>query len=134
MSGKIAGNIAFETSANYYKYTLTNNQFAWNMPNWDANLMLKYNLRDKIIAGVGINALGKRNLLVTKVHMNPFLNESYITELPAAMLLNISAEYRYTKILSFWAKLSNISFSKYYEWAYFPTQRFMFLVGFTYSL
>jgi outer membrane receptor for ferrienterochelin and colicin len=104
------------------------------MPNWDANLMLKYNLRDKIIAGVGINALGKRNLLVTKVHMNPFLNESYITELPAAMLLNISAEYRYTKILSFWAKLSNISFSKYYEWAYFPTQRFMFLVGFTYSL
>ncbi len=134
MSGKVAGNVSFETAANYYKYTLTNNQYAWNKPDWDASLMLKYNLRDKIIAGLGINTLGKRNLLITKVLWNPFFNESYTTELPAAVSLNISAEYRYTKILSFWAKMSNISFSKYYEWAYFPTQRFMFLVGFTYSL
>jgi hypothetical protein len=81
-----------------------------------------------------MNALGKRNLLVTRVHLNPFLNESYTTEVPAALSFNLSAEYRYTKILSFWLKLNNISFSKYYEWAYFPTQRFMFLLGFTYSL
>jgi hypothetical protein len=134
MSGRIADNISFETGANYYKYSLANNQYPWNKPSWDAVIRVKYNLRDKIIAGVGMNALGKRNLLVTRVHLNPFLNESYTTEVPAALSFNLSAEYRYTKILSFWLKLNNISFSKYYEWAYFPTQRFMFLLGFTYSL
>ncbi len=113
---------------------MNNEKFPWNRPSWDAVLKFKYNLRDKIIAGAGINTLGSRKLLVTKETLHPASNGSYIVDLPAALSFNLSAEYRYTKILSFWVKLNNISFSKYYEWAYFPTQRFIFMAGFTYSL
>ena len=132
MSEKIAANIWLEAGANYYKYTMNDQKYPWNMPSWDALLMVKYNLIDKIIAGAGLNALGERKLLITREYHN--LQNSYYISVPSTLSFNLSAEYRYTKILSFWVKLNNISFSKNYEWAYFPTQRFIFMAGFTYSL
>jgi hypothetical protein len=55
-------------------------------------------------------------------------------EMPAHFNINLNAEYKYTRILSFWVKLNNISFDKYYEWANYPSMRFLGLIGFTYSL
>jgi hypothetical protein len=134
MSGKISDLLSFNAGANYFRYTLTDNEFAWNKPDWDAIVGLRYNLMDKILAGVDLNALGKRKLLVTTEDINVAgLTKETIT-MPAHFNINLSAEYRYTKILSFWMKFNNISFNRYYEWAYYPSQRFMFLVGFTYSL
>jgi hypothetical protein len=132
--GKISSKISVETTANYYKYSLAENEFAWNRPNWDASLNVNYNLRNKVIARAGFNALGERKLLVTKEEINPTGSDQDIITAPIGFYMNLSAEYRYTKILSFWVKLNNISFSKYYEWAYYPTQRFLCQVGFTYSL
>jgi hypothetical protein len=132
--GKITGKVSLETTANYYRYTLAENDFAWNKPNWDAGLGLNYNLRNKIIARANVNALGERKLLVTREEINPAGSSSDIITAPVGFYMNLSAEYRYTKILSFWLRFNNISFSKYYEWAYYPTQRFLCQVGFTYSL
>jgi hypothetical protein len=136
MSGKIAEFLSLNTEANWYRYTLSKNDFAWNKPAWDASVGLKYNLVNKIIAGMEISALGKRKLLVTTDFINSFgiTYDTRIINMPAYLNFNLSAEYRYTKILSFWMKFNNISFNRYYEWAYYPSQRFLCLVGFTYSL
>lgn len=134
MSGKIAEFLSLNTEANWYRYTLTQNEFAWNKPDWDASVGLKYNLKNKIIAGIDLNASGKRKLLVTTEDIS-IAGFTYKTiDMPAHLNINLSAEYRYTKILSFWLKFNNISFSRYYEWAFYPSQRFLCLVGFTYSL
>lgn len=134
MSGKIAEFLSLNTEANWYRYTLTQNEFAWNKPDWDASVGLKYNLKNKIIAGIDLNALGKRKLLVTTEDIS-IAGFTYKTiDMPAYLNISLSAEYRYTKILSFWLKFNNISFSRYYEWAFYPSQRFLCLVGFTYSL
>jgi hypothetical protein len=137
MGGKITDDITFNASANWYRYTLTNYKFAWNKPDWDASLGLRYKLKNKIIAGFDLQALGKRNLAVTTEDIN-ISGVSTFTynaiQMPAYFNINLSAEYRYTKILSFWVKLNNIGFGKYYEWAYYPSQRFIGMVGFTYSL
>jgi hypothetical protein len=134
MSGKIADFLTLNAGANYYRYTLSED-FAWNKPGWDATIGLKYNLKNKIIAGLEMNALGNRKLLTTTENThNAILPKETIIDFPAHLNINLSAEYRYTKILSFWMKFNNISFSKYYEWAFYPSQRFMCLVGFTYSL
>jgi hypothetical protein len=133
MTGRINDQFMFYGSANWYKYTLSVTEFPWNKPDWDGRIGIKYNLRDKIISGLYVTALGKRNLLVT--NFDPLFGVGlYKLEEPVHVNLNFSAEYRYTKILSFWLKLDNISFKQYYEWAYYPSQRFMGLVGFTYSL
>ena len=55
-------------------------------------------------------------------------------EMPVHFNLNLNAEYRYSKILSFWTRINNIAIKEYYEWAYYPTHGFLFMLGFTYSL
>ena len=134
LSGKIAQFLSLGTEANWYRYTLSNYDFAWNKPDWDASLGLKYNLRNKIIAGANLNALGKRKSLVTTEDINVAKVTYKTIDMPLHFNINLSAEYRYTKVLSFWMKINNISLDRYYEWAYYPSQRFMFLLGFTYSL
>ena len=116
---------------NYYNYTMTSNDFAWNKPEWDATVNLRYNLRNKILAGAELSAEGKRKAL----SLSPAdLSTETIFELPAHLNINLSAEYRYTKILSFWLKLNNISFNQSDEWLFYPTMRFVGMAGFTYSL
>ena len=136
MSGRINDQFSFDAGANLYKYTLSENDYAWNKPNWDVSFAVKYDLRNKIIAGIGINAVGKRIAGVTsyddELFVPPYISDQI--DLNTNLTFNLSAEYRYTKILSFWLKFNNISFSRYYEWAYYPSQRFFLMAGFTYSL
>ena len=138
MSGAINDKLSFNGMANFYHYTLIINDYAWNKPDWDAKLGLKYNLRDKIIAGMEIIVQGKRRLIVngdlSNLSFAPLLYPPVLSEMPAHFNLNLTAEYRYSKILSFWAKFNNISYNRYYEWAYYPSQRFLCMLGFTYSL
>ncbi len=131
MTQIINDRLTFNGVANFYQYTLTSQERPWNKPSWDASVGLKYNLRDKIIAGMQLTTLGKRSLIVNG---NQSENPPVIIDMPYHVNLNLSAEYRYSKILSFWTKFDNISYKKYYEWAYYPSQRFLFMIGFTYSL
>ncbi|MCX6255996.1 MAG: TonB-dependent receptor [Bacteroidia bacterium] len=137
MSGAITDKLSFTGMANLYHYTVTD--YAWNKPDWDAKAGLKYNLRDKIIAGMEITTEGKRRLIVNGDNLStfkvlPVLNPAVLIEVPAHFNLDFSVEYRYSKILSLWAKFNNISDRRYYEWAYYPSHRFLCMLGFTYSL
>jgi hypothetical protein len=64
---------------------------------------------------------------------NQTRNGSYKT-IPSVLDFNFGAEYRYTKILSFWLHLNNFTASKYYIWNQYPAQRFNMMVGMSYSL
>lgn len=135
MGGKLTDKISFETEGNYYRYTLSESDHAWNRPQWDAMAGLRYNLRDKISAGVNIDARGSSYALVTSTDIGvPGITTYQQVQLPSNLTFGLNAEYRYTKILSFWLRFNNISFSRNYEWAFYPSQRFMCLVGFSYSL
>jgi hypothetical protein len=134
MSEAVNDKITISGKANYYSYS-TNLDYAWNKPDWDGKLGLKYNLRDKIIAGVELTAIGKRKLVVN----GDILSEEAgypeeIVNMSSHFNLSLNAEYRYSKILSFWTKFDNITTDRYYEWAYYPSQRFLMMIGFTYSL
>lgn len=134
MNGNITGRISYFAAANYNKYTLSANSHPWNKPPWDGKLGINYNMRNKIIAGAELTLLGKRRQMVSESPTGWMTLEPVISERPVHVNLNLSAEYRYTKILSFWAKINNISYNRYLEWAYYPTQRFLIIAGFTYSL
>ncbi len=140
LTGSITKRLRFNAAANYYNYTFLKNEdpiisdFAWNKPEWDVKLGLNYNLRDKILATAEVTATGPRKLLTRKSATGWLTTASHPVDQPAHVNLGIGAEYRYTKILSLWAKVNNISYQRYYEWAFYPSQMFNFLVGFTYSL
>jgi hypothetical protein len=130
INGLIKDKIMYGGKANWYNYSLTQYDYPYNKPDWDASVGIKYNLRNKIIAGIDVTALGKRRFAV----MNEATLFTFPDYEPVHVNINLNAEYRYSKILSFWIKANNIAFNKYYEYAYYPTQRFIFMVGFSYSL
>jgi hypothetical protein len=131
ISGFISDKISYSGKATWYKYTLSHYNTPWNLPLWDIKAGVVYNLRDKIIGSADLAFVGKRSFAASS---SGIFEPNIPVDGAAHMNLNIGAEYRYTKILSFWVKLNNISYNRYYEWAWYPTQRFLFMAGFTYSL
>ena len=126
MSYPFNSKLSFALDGNYYRYSLTGQDYAWHRPDWDGTFRADYNLRNKIVASAAITLIGQRHALVkapekvVKLEMHPNLN--------------LGAEYRYTKVMSFWVRANNLSYKKYYEWNYYPAHNFMILAGFTYSL
>lgn len=134
MSEELSDKLSFCGEANYYKYSMGEVP-AWNKPSWDGKLDFKYNLRDKVIAGIGITGIGKRSVVINGDNLSELAGfPTTIKALSAHVNLNITAEYRYSKILSFWLKVDNISYNRYYEWAFYPSQRLLGMIGFRYSL
>ncbi|MBE0673039.1 MAG: hypothetical protein IH591_00100 [Bacteroidales bacterium] len=135
VNSSVGTRVTARLRGDYYSYTLTDIQFPYNMPAFDGSLQVKYNLRDKIIAGAGLNAIGKRTAHVSiKSGVMPPPVTFREVELPGHVNINLSAEYRYSKILSFWVRMNNIALNRHYEWAFYPSQRFMMMAGFSYSL
>ncbi|MBP1667186.1 MAG: hypothetical protein H6Q23_2046 [Bacteroidetes bacterium] len=133
IAGVIGDKISYRGRANYYNYNLTRNEYPWSRQPWDGQIGVKYNLRNKIIAGIEITALGKRRFISTRNDLY-LPSTSYVFISPVHVNANLSAEYRYTKILSFWLKVNNIAVNRNYDWAFYPTQRFMCMLGLSYSL
>ena len=133
ITGLIGDKISYRGRANYYNYNLTRNEYPWSRQPWDGQIGVKYNLRNKIIAGIEITALGKRRFISTRNDLY-LPSTSYVFISPVHVNANLSAEYRYTKILSFWLKVNNIAVNRNYDWAFYPTQRFMCMLGLSYSL
>jgi hypothetical protein len=134
INGVIGDKLTYNASGNYYSYTLSANEYPWNKPSWDGRVAVNYNLRNKIIAGIEVTALGKSKFMVSESPTGWLTLSPTVIEKSPHFNLNINAEYRYTRILSFWIKFSNISTKRYYEWAFYPSHRYLFMAGFTYSL
>ena len=129
MNGPLTDKLSYNWMANYYDYNTTQ-EYAWNKPDWDGQMGLKYNLRDKIIAGMDLMVIGKRKQIVNGDSFSArsgFTSE--IIDMPVHFNLNLNAEYRYSKILSFWTRINNITIDRYYEWAYYPSQQISFHAG-----
>ncbi|MDR2917051.1 MAG: hypothetical protein LBV74_19845 [Tannerella sp.] len=114
--------------ATYFNYQPSTERYAWHKPQYTVEFNAKYNLRNKIIANFGIMSIGKR---YAKAFYDPAAE--YYT-LKGVVDFNLGVEYRYTKSLSFFMKLNNLSGANYYRWNFYPSQRFNAMVGFTYSL
>ncbi len=130
IKGRINEKIGYSATVNYYKYEIETLEHPWNMPSWDGKMTFNYNLKDKIIANADIYGVslryGGNGTAIPSV--------SDVNELPVHFNLNLGLEYRYTKVLSFWTRLNNIGYNRYYELNFYPSQRFLFMAGFSYSL
>ena len=120
----------FIAKGNYYVYKTQNLVRAYHKPDYDLTLSAIYNLKSKIILRADIMAVGKQWAGAVydpalKLPEVPFQLNGYVDA-------NLEAEYRYSKMLSFFARANNIANQRYYRWERYPSQRFNFMIGLTF--
>ena len=54
--------------------------------------------------------------------------------LPMRYGINAQVEYRHNRALSFFLKMDNLAFQRYWYWANYPSQRGLFILGLTYTI
>ncbi len=119
---KIGGKILFQD------YNLQNELYAWHKPSFTSGIDIRYNLEDKIIAYAGLN-------YITGIKVPLYINGvTEMQDLSDILDINFGVEYRYSKLLSGFARLNNLAASRYYRWQTYPTYMFNFMLGITYAL
>jgi len=121
--------IHFIAKGNYYIYKTKNLTRAFHKPDYDLTLSAIYNLKSKIIVRGDIFMIGKQWVQTQVVDVTTSLQPKQINGL---VDVNLEAEYRYSKMLSFFVKANNIANQRYYRWERYPTQRFNFTIGLTF--
>lgn len=125
--------LRFIARGDYFKYNMSQQQYAWHMPNVEITLTAQYNLRDKIIAKADVFYLGERYAQKSYFPGLPIYTEPHAVKLPAIYDFNLGIEYRYTNRLSAFVNFNNITSYRYQRWYQYPTQRINILGGLTYS-
>ena len=55
-------------------------------------------------------------------------------QLPMRYGIAAEVEYRHNRALSFFLKMDNLAFQRYYPWSHYPSQRGLFMLGLTYTV
>ena len=89
-------------------------------PNWFAKIIIK----------ADVYVIGDQYALTQIKDNNVYKTEPIL--LKSVGNINLGAEYRYSKMLSFFANFNNIANMRYYRWEKYPSQRFNLMVGLTF--
>ena len=122
--------ISLLAKGNYYHYNTQKEKYAWHKPNFDISLSGEYNIKSKMIGRADFFFIGNQWTLREKIEDGTTKKEAVV--LKGIADLNLSFEYRYTKMLSFFIRLNNIANIKYYRWDQYPTQQFNCMLGLTF--
>jgi hypothetical protein len=110
--------------ADYNHYQMTNELRPWYKPVAEITLSAHYNLADKIIVKADLFFIGKQ--LAETFGSNGGI---IIKPLPGMEDINLSVEYNYSKLFSFFLNFDNIANDHYYRWNNYPTQGFLLMGG-----
>lgn len=116
---------------NYYLYKTKNLERAYQKPDYDLTFSGTYNLQSKIIIKADLFFVGQQWAL-TQVLDTSGLYVPSSKQLKGYADINLGAEYRYSKMLSFFVQLNNLANQRYYRWDRYPSQRFNFMFGVTF--
>lgn len=128
VSFRVKDKLKINLGGDYHEYSMTALAEAWNRPDIEAHLSARYNLQEKIIIKGELFYIGKRKA-------KGLVDGSFETvTLDPVFDGNLSAEYRYNKVLSGFLRFRNLAAGSYERWASYPTYGFQFMAGVTYSL
>lgn len=122
--------IHFIAKGNYWMYKTKNLERAYHKPDYDLTFSAIYNLKSKIILKADIFVIGNQFALTQVKDNNTYKMQS--KKLNGIVDMNLGAEYRYSKMLSFFVNFNNIANNRYYRWEKYPNQRFNFMAGLTF--
>lgn len=118
--------------ADYYGLEPLNLPRAWHLPTFTTTLTARYNVRDRIYATADLFFVGTRNAPSTDPTDIPVTSTTFSRELKPYFDANIGIEYK-PKKLGLFVRAHNIAAMRYEVWQNHPSQRFNFVLGFSYN-
>lgn len=107
---------------------------AWNLPTYTINLGAVYDFQDKLLLKLEAQFNGARKATEpVPAAWNDLSTAPTSVDLKGYVDLYLGLEYRYTKRLSVFLDVSNLSASKYQRWYNYPVQRTLVLGGATFA-
>lgn len=114
-------------TAQFNSYSTDSLEQAWYSPDFILNLEGNYILAERFIIKGFIKNVGKQFAYVRS-------DNAYETkEIDPWLDISLGFEFRFSKNLSFFADLNNITGNAYQRWYNYPVQQLNFLAGVTYS-
>lgn len=120
-------------AADYFNYKMKKEMRAWYKPQVKLNLAANYNLSDKIIIKADVFYFDTQFAKTFVINGGDSTSKIEAKELNSLFDLNLGAEYRYTKRLSFFININNIANARYLRYMNYPTQRFSAMAGLSYA-
>ena len=132
LSYQLNEKLKIDAIGRYYSYSLLNNAYAWNMPDWQAIARGSYNLFDKFLINLDLNFEGGRKALVYTME-DDVIEEILQYAKPLGLIadINLGLEYRYNKRISAFIQFNNVASQRYNRWYNYPVQVFQVLGGIT---
>jgi hypothetical protein len=125
---KINNIISVKANANYYNW----DKEVYHKPSFKASLSAPVNLRDKIKVAPSLSYIGKRKTN-SSFDSEPVFLPVIVEELPAQFHMNLGLYYNYTKNISAYLQLNNLTNSKQDMWIGYREVGFNGLFGLNYS-
>ena len=125
---KINEIIDLNANANYYNWDIE----VYHKSNFTFDISTPINLRNKIKVAPSLNYIGKRKIN-SSFDSEPVILPILIKELPSQIHLNLGVYYNYTRNISAYLKLNNLTNSKQDMWIGYREVGFNGLLGLNYS-
>lgn len=114
--------LTLRAGGHYYAYTLgPDDTVLYYRPRWDALLAADVNYRNKWFFSLEGQLLGQ-------------MTGSNGETLPLRYGIAAQVEYRHNRALSFFLRMDNLAFQRYWLWSNYPSQRGLFILGLTYTI
>jgi hypothetical protein len=117
----------------FYAYTTTFEEEAWNLPTLEVTSFLDYKINDKFTAGASLFFVGERKDELTLDSVSFPNVEPTVVTLDAYIDLNAQLSYLINNQFSAYFKALNLVSGQYEKWQNTPVQGFQIMVGATYK-
>ncbi len=124
-------NLRLALAIMYNNYNLDSLQKTLQKPEMMADLELNYVVSEKFLLKTALIYYGKQYAQLYDFDKHQYFDKPETID--GYFDINLGAEYRFRKNLSFFIDLHNIANQQYQKWYNYPAQEFNFLAGLTYS-
>lgn len=133
MSYQLVEKLKVDAIGRYFSYSLNNNTYAWNLPQFQIMTRAHYNLYDHFIFNLDLNFEGGRKALIYSKEDNSTVENNQIAKkLGLISDINLSIEYRYNKRISAFIQGNNLVTQRYKRWYNVPVQGIQVMGGITF--
>lgn len=127
ISAQPSAKVEFSLDGKYFSYSTFDQAKPWHMPDFTIGTTLNWQFSNKFSTGINFSVTGNRWVKNYQVPDD-------MDKLKPVFDMNLNLNYHHSKLFTVFADFYNLTDRSYMIWNQYPSQRFNFLLGFSYKL